>query len=89
MTDTAGPSAPSGTSAVSTTLPAPRIDFVGGNPTPTEIAAVTAVLAGVLEEISGHVEADAAQPQSAWTRAQRPIRTPMYPGAGVWRGFSG
>jgi hypothetical protein len=65
------------------------IDIVGGNPTASEVAAVTAVLAGVLEEISGRVEAETERPVSAWSRSQRPIRTPLHPGAGLWRGFSG
>jgi hypothetical protein len=83
------PTTSSSASAEDAVPTAPRIEIVGGNPTPTEVAAVTAVLAGVLEEISGHVEANEGRTQSAWARAQRPLRAPMHPGAGVWRGFSG
>jgi hypothetical protein len=86
VASSAGASSAGASSAVPT---GPRIDVVGGNPTATEVAAVTAVLAGVLEEISGHIEADATRSQSAWARAQRPLRQPMHPGAGMWRGFSG
>jgi len=71
----------------------PRIEIVGGNPSPAEVAAVTAVLAAVLEEL-GALDASASaaaagQGPSAWQRSQRPIRTPLHPGHGVWRGFSG
>ena len=53
---------------------------------PEEIAAVTAVIQGAVDEL-----ADAtvpATPVSAWSRSQRPIRGNVVPGAGVWRSFS-
>jgi hypothetical protein len=67
----------------------PNLHIVGGNPTPAEVAAVTAVLTGVLEELREQDDADGARPPSAWQRTQKPIRTALHPGAGKWRGFSG
>jgi hypothetical protein len=66
-----------------------QISIVGGNPTGTEVAAVTAVLAAALEELSGQAAAQATPAESAWQRSQRPLRTPLHPGSGQWRGFSG
>jgi len=66
----------------------PNIHIVAGNPTPAEVAAVAAVLSGVLEELVDLDDATPAVP-SAWARSQRPIRRPLHPGAGAWRGFSG
>jgi len=87
------PASPDDAVAVDAALAAllPRIQIVGGNPSPSEVAAVTAVLAGVLEELGARGASAAAAPKgpSAWQRSQRPIRTPLHPGHGVWRGFSG
>jgi len=65
------------------------IAIVGGNPTAVEVAAVTAVLTGVLEELANELGRTEAAGPSAWQRSQRPIRSAVHPGAGVWRGFSG
>jgi hypothetical protein len=65
------------------------MQFVGGNPSALEIAATTAVLVGVLEELSGHEESTSAPVQSAWDRNSRAIRMPLHPAAGAWRSFSG
>ena len=67
----------------------PTIRVVGGSPTPEELAAVTAVLTSVLDELSAEqVRASEAGP-SGWQRSQRPIRSTIVPGAGAWRSFSG
>jgi hypothetical protein len=66
-----------------------QISIVGGNPTGTEVAAVTAVLAAALEELSGQAALQGEAPVSAWQRSQRPLRAPLHPGAGQWRSFSG
>jgi hypothetical protein len=66
-----------------------QITITGGNPTGTEVAAVTAVLAAALEELSGQSALQGEAPASAWQRAQRPLRAPLHPGAGQWRSFSG
>ena len=53
---------------------------------PEEIAAVTAVIQGAVDELA---EANVpASRVSAWSRSQRPMRGNVVPGAGVWRGFS-
>ncbi|MEQ1736786.1 MAG: acyl-CoA carboxylase subunit epsilon [Rhodoglobus sp.] len=57
--------------------------------TPDEIAAVSAVLAGALEELAAAQSVEDAAPISAWQNNQRPIRRPLSPGPGAWRGFSG
>ncbi|MGV8881063.1 MAG: acyl-CoA carboxylase subunit epsilon [Rhodoglobus sp.] len=53
---------------------------------PEEIAAVTAVIQGAVDELA---DAAVAPPLvSAWSRSQRPIRGNVVPGAGIWRGYS-
>ena len=69
--------------------PAPGLRIVGGNPTPAELAAVTAVLTAVLDELSSEHEKLAESGPDAWQRSQRPIRTQLTPGRGAWRSFSG
>jgi hypothetical protein len=67
-----------------------QITVVGGNPTATEVAAVTAVLAATLEELRGREAAAKTGPVvSAWQRTQRPLRGTLVAGAGQWRGFLG
>ena len=68
--------------------PAPEFRIVSGNPSPEELAAVTAVLSGVLEELSAEQGRRADSGPTAWEISQRPIRTPITPGPGAWRGFS-
>ncbi len=60
-----------------------------GAPTAQELAAVTAVITGIVDELSTSESTRAALTTSAWQRAQRPVRSPLTPGAGVWRSFSG
>ena len=62
---------------------------VAGDPTPAELAAVTAVVGAVLEEIASDSELGAVPGVSAWQRSQRPIRGPVTRGHGAWRAFSG
>jgi hypothetical protein len=65
------------------------IRITGGNPSPEDIAATTAVLSAALEELGAeHGRLDDAGP-SAWQRSQRPFRSPITTGTGVWRSFSG
>jgi len=65
--------------------PAPEIRITGGNPSPAEVAAVTAVLSAALEELAGETGRRRLRGQSAWQRSQRGIRTPLVRGA--WRTF--
>jgi hypothetical protein len=65
------------------------IRIIGGNPSPEEVAATTAVVGAVLEElVAQQARVDVAVP-TAWSRNQRPFRAPITPGAGAWRSFSG
>jgi hypothetical protein len=63
--------------------------IVAGDPTPAEVAAVTAVVSAALEEFAEQQERETTVTVSAWQRAQRPIRVPVQRGRGTWRGFSG
>jgi hypothetical protein len=65
------------------------IEVIAGNPDAEELAAVTAVLAGVLEELAAEQGRREQAVTSAWARSQRAVRTPLTPGAGTWRSFSG
>jgi len=62
---------------------------VAGDPMPAELAAVTAVVGAVLEEIASDRELGTVPGVSAWQRSQRPIRSAVTRGTGTWRGFSG
>ncbi|MEO6310192.1 MAG: acyl-CoA carboxylase subunit epsilon [Leifsonia sp.] len=66
-----------------------RVSFVTGALSPTQVSAVSAVLGGVLQAESDSVRATPASGQNAWHRSQRMVRTPLNPGFGQWRGFSG
>ena len=65
----------------------PEIQIVGGSPTPAEIAAVTAVLQATLAQLADEATRKDVGP-TAWQRSQRSLRSPLHPGAGVWRSFS-
>jgi len=80
---------PDETGAVPAAAP---IEFrvISGNPNASELAAVAAVLTATienLEDVRRHAEEERGQ--TAWQRAQRPVRTPLIRGAGIWRSFSG
>jgi len=62
--------------------------IVAGDPTPAEVAAVTAVLGAALEEIASDHERESTTGASAWQRSQRPIRVPIVRGHDSWRAFS-
>jgi len=69
---------------------APLLRIVAGDPTPDELAAVTALLAAVE---AGRAEAAATTSSrtatSAWTRSARAPRPSIVSGEGRWRGFAG
>ena len=65
------------------------LEVISGNPDAEELAAVTAVLAGVLEELAAEQGKREQAATSAWARSQRAVRAPLIPGAGAWRSFSG
>ena len=62
--------------------------IVAGDPSPAEVAAVTAVLGAALEEIASDHERESTTGASAWQRSQRPIRVPIVRGHDSWRAFS-
>jgi hypothetical protein len=62
---------------------------VSGSPDPEELAALTAVLAEVLDEMAAEQGRRESAATSAWARSQRGVRTPLQPGPGAWRSFSG
>lgn len=65
-----------------------EFEVVAGCPTPGELAAVTAVITSMIEDLEDDQRAEGPI-VSAWQRSQRSIRPPMHPGAGAWRSFSG
>jgi hypothetical protein len=65
------------------------LEVISGNPDAEELAAVTAVLAGVLDELATEQGKREQAVTSAWARSQRAVRTPLTPGAGAWRSFNG
>jgi hypothetical protein len=66
------------------------IVVISGDPDPIELAAVTAVLSGVLDELAAERgRQEQAVGPSAWQRSQRSLRAPLHPGPGAWRSFSG
>ena len=98
---TTDPTAPGSSSAASsasaaveagpetTEAPAvPGLRFVTRGVTPTEAAAVSAVLHGLVREETDNLRLAPVRGQSAWQRSQRGVRTPLTPGEGHWRGFS-
>ena len=72
------------------TSDAENIRIVTRGVTPEEVAAVTAVLTAAMAE--AEAAARDARPETgpdAWTRSQRVMRTPLTPGVGAWRSFTG
>ena len=66
------------------------ITVISGSPDEEELAAVTAVLAAVLDELAAEQgRREQAAGPSAWARSQRGVRAPIHPGNGAWRSFSG
>jgi hypothetical protein len=64
------------------------ITVLSGGPDPVELAAITAVLAGVLDELAEEQGRRQLAGPSAWERSQRGLRQTVTPGHGQWRGFS-
>lgn len=62
---------------------------ISGSPDEADMAAITAVLAGVLDELAAEQGRREQSTPSAWSRSQRSVRTPLQPGPGAWRSFGG
>ncbi|MGO3886930.1 MAG: acyl-CoA carboxylase subunit epsilon [Mycetocola sp.] len=63
------------------------IRITSGSPTEEEVAAVTALLSALASEsdaLGAHVETPV---ESAWTRSQRSLRSPLAQGPGRWQRF--
>lgn len=69
-----------------------RFEFLTANATSNatteEIAAVSAVLDGALDELAA-AGSTTAPALTTWQRGRRPMRAPLTRGDGAWRGFSG
>jgi Acyl-CoA carboxylase epsilon subunit len=65
------------------------IAVLSGSPDAEDLAAVTAVLAAVLDELAVEEGRREQAGPSAWSRSQRGINEPIQPGNGAWRSFSG
>jgi hypothetical protein len=66
----------------------PIFSVLAGNPTPAELAAVTAVIQALIEEEGENDRKRVQRGQSAWQQSQRAMRRPLHHGPGAWRGFS-
>ena len=71
------------------TEPTPDLRIISRAVTADEIAAVTAVVQGALEELAAAEDVKGGRRVSAWERSQRSIRTTITPGPGKWRSFEG
>ena len=65
------------------------LQVVSANLSAAELAAVTAVIEAAVEEELDELHSDVHIEPSAWERSQRATRSPLVPGAGAWRSFSG
>ena len=65
------------------------LQVVSANLSAAELAAVTAVIEAAVEEELDELHSDVRIEPSAWERSQRAPRSPLVPGAGAWRSFSG
>jgi len=66
-----------------------EVTILAGNPSAAELAAITAVVTALAEELSDDALLELGNGQSAWQRSQRALRSPLLPGPGAWRSFSG
>jgi hypothetical protein len=64
-----------------------ELRILGGNPSPEEIAALTAVLTIALDELASEQRRHGDGQESGWHRSQRAIRTPLT--RGTWTSFGG
>ena len=55
---------------------AARIRITSGDPTPVEVASVTAVVAALLEQLAAEERVQAPATASGWERSRRAIRKP-------------
>jgi hypothetical protein len=72
----------SGAESEDTVAERPVLRIVRGDPTPEEVAALTAVLAAAS---GGSGEPEEAGPASAWVEREALVRRPLTPGPNAWR----
>lgn len=63
--------------------------IVSGDPSPEELAALTAVLQAAAEEALDEAPQHVAPRVDAWAVSARGLRVAVNPAAGAWRSFSG
>ena len=71
-----------------TPLEADDVNVVSGNPSPEELAAVTAVVHAAIALSSVALSPTEQSGPNAWQRSQRNFREPLHPAPGAWRTFS-
>jgi hypothetical protein len=64
----------------------PAFTVLAGNPTPEELAAVTAVMTAMADELDHRRMPTGKAGAGAWERSVRRLRTQIIPGPGAWNG---
>jgi hypothetical protein len=62
---------------------------VSGTPTPSELAAVAAVIEGMVRESASSRRQKTDAGPSSWQRRQRPVAIAIVPSRGAWNRFQG
>ena len=66
-----------------------RISITAGNPNPAELAAISAVVEGMVEELESSRRAEKLAGPTGWERSARPVAVSIVPAHGAWRAISG
>jgi hypothetical protein len=61
----------------------PQLRVLAGNPSATDLAAVTAVVSALVAEDQEQRMAEPSA-RSSWSLSQRPLRRELVPGPGAW-----
>jgi hypothetical protein len=67
--------------------PEALFSVVAGRPTPTELAAVAAVIEGMVRESASLRRQTTDAGPSAWELSRRPAAAPIVPSRGAWNRF--
>ena len=62
----------------------PELRVLAGNPSATDLAAITAVASALVAESDGHQTTAAHPVRTAWSFSQRQLRREIVPGPGAW-----
>ena len=60
----------------------------GGNPSPAELAAITAVVEGLVDELESSRHTATLTGPTGWERSARPVVTDVVPARGAWRAIA-